>query len=44
MSTTAIVTMAVICSLVWGGFISLLIKALRHEGSKQADSQGAHSD
>jgi hypothetical protein len=35
MSTTAIFTMTAICSLVWGGFLGLLYRALRHEGRKQ---------
>lgn len=36
MSTTAIVTMVVICGAVWGGFLSLLTFALRREGSKKS--------
>jgi hypothetical protein len=29
MTTTAIVTMIVICSLVWGGLAALLVRAIR---------------
>lgn len=35
MSGTAILTMIVICSLVWGGFATLLWRALRGEARKQ---------
>lgn len=38
MSTTAVVTMVVICGVVWGGFFGLLVRALRHEGSKTSTS------
>ena len=38
MTTTAIFTMIAICSLVWGGFLSLLFRALRHESRKQGQS------
>lgn len=41
MNTTAVITMVVICGMVWGGFIGLLIRALRHEGDKSAaEKQG----
>ncbi len=36
MSTTAVVAMVVICGVVWGGFLCLLIGALRQEGSKSS--------
>ncbi len=36
MTATAIATMILICGLVWGGFVSLLIRAVRHEGRKGA--------
>lgn len=35
MSTTAIVVMVVICGSVWGGFLTLLLRAIRREGRKQ---------
>ena len=35
MSGTAIVTMIVICSRVWGGFAALLWRAMRRENQKQ---------
>lgn len=41
MSTTAVITMVVICGVVWGGFIGLLMRALRHEGDKTTAS-GRH--
>lgn len=40
MTTTAICTMVIICSLVWGGFVTLLIRALRHEGKKRTAASG----
>ncbi len=36
MSTTAIVTMICICTVVWGGFILLLTRAVWRERRKQA--------
>ncbi len=36
MSTTAIVTMVVICGVVWGGFAVLLVRAVRSEGRKSS--------
>ncbi len=35
MSTSAIVVMVVICGSVWGGFLALLVRAIRREGSKR---------
>ena len=42
MTTTAWLTMIVICGIVWGGFGLLLTRALRSEGQKgeQADGDG----
>jgi hypothetical protein len=34
MSGTAIVMMVLICGFVWGGFLTLMTRALRAEGSK----------
>lgn len=34
MSGMAIVMMVLICGFVWGGFLSLLVRALRAEGAK----------
>lgn len=34
MSTTAIAFMVLICGLVWGGFLLLLVRAVRSEGRK----------
>ena len=40
MSTLAIVTMCVICGIVWGGFSVLLVHALRKERQKsEADDE-----
>ena len=35
MTTTTILTMVVICGLVWGGFATLLVFALRSESAKR---------
>lgn len=35
MTTTALVTMILICTLVWGGFAVLLVRAVRREGRKR---------
>ena len=40
MTTTAWVTMVLICGLVWGGFGLLLTRALRSEGRKISDGEG----
>ena len=34
MTTLAWLTMIAICGLVWGGFVVLLVRALRFEGAK----------
>ncbi len=34
MTPLAIAMMAAICGFVWGGFLTLLARALRREGSK----------
>lgn len=43
MSGLAWTVMAVICGTVWGGFLSLLIFALRREGAKRATESGTES-
>lgn len=40
MSSVAILMMILICGLVWGGFLTLLMRAVRHEGRKRADDGG----
>jgi len=35
MSLSAAVMMVLICGFVWGGFSTLLIRAIRREGDKQ---------
>lgn len=35
MSTHALITMIIICGLVWGGFTLLLIRAIRSESAKK---------
>lgn len=35
MSDLAILTMVLICGLVWGGFALLLVRAVRSEGRKR---------
>ena len=37
MSTSAIVMMVLICGLIWGGFVSILLKALSNEKRKQSE-------
>ncbi len=45
MSSLAIATMAVICGFVWGGFLTLLTRALRRESSKsRAEGGGGRAD
>ena len=34
MTTTAIATMILICGLVWGGFLTLLVLAIRSESRR----------
>lgn len=41
MSGEAIVMMVVICGLVWGGFLVLLIRAIKRESSKQRDDRSS---
>ena len=36
MTSTAITMMVLICGVVWGGFLTLLSRAVRHEGRKRA--------
>ena len=35
MSPIALMVMTAVCGFVWGGFVVLLIRALRSEGAKQ---------
>ena len=37
MTATATLMMILICGLVWGGFVMLLARAVRHEGRKRVD-------
>lgn len=37
MSSLAIGTMAVICGIVWGGFLAWIVRAVRCEGAKTRD-------
>ena len=34
MSGQALVVMVVVCGFVWGGFVLLLLRAIRREGQK----------
>jgi hypothetical protein len=36
MTTTALVFLVLFCGLVWGGFVLLLVRAVRSEGRKSA--------
>lgn len=38
MDTAAIVMMVAICTFVWGGFLLLLVRAVRREGAKRRES------
>jgi hypothetical protein len=38
MSGLAILTMVLICAVVWGGFAVLLVRAVRSEGGKRKES------
>lgn len=41
MSALAIASMAIIATFVWGGFATLLVRALRREsGKREADRRG----
>lgn len=42
MSASALAVMIVVCSLIWGGFTSLLIRAVRRESGK-AEEHPPHS-
>jgi len=42
MSAAAIVMMVVVCSIVWGGFAALLVRAVRMEGAKATDRIDEH--
>lgn len=35
MSASALAMMVAICGFVWGGFVALLLRALRSEGEKR---------
>ncbi len=35
MTWQAIVMMVIVCGIVWGGFVGLLVRAIRREGAKQ---------
>lgn len=35
MTPLAIWTMAIICGFVWGGFLFLVVRAVRREGAKR---------
>ena len=36
MSASALVVMIAVCSLIWGGFATLLVRAMRRESGKAA--------
>jgi hypothetical protein len=36
MTASALVFLFVVCGLVWGGFVALLVRAVRSEGRKGA--------
>jgi hypothetical protein len=38
MSGSAVVFMLVVCSFVWGGFLLLLVRAVRSEGRKSTSN------
>ena len=44
MSGPAIATMAIICGFIWGGFVVLLLRAIRRESGKTAGSGAEGSD
>ncbi|MCP4658946.1 MAG: methionine/alanine import family NSS transporter small subunit [bacterium] len=44
MTTTAIVTMVLICGLVWGGFATILVFAIRRERRKRVASDGENAE
>jgi hypothetical protein len=41
MSSLAIGMMVGVCALVWGGFLILLVRAIRHEGEKGREPEAA---
>lgn len=41
MSGSALVVMVSVCTLIWGGFLTLLTRAVRREGGK-ADEHPPH--
>ena len=42
MSASAVMMLVLICGFVWGGFVTLLTRAIRREGAKQqADRSSA---
>ena len=41
MSASALTVMVLICTLIWGGFLALLSRAVRREGGK-ADEHPPH--
>ena len=40
MTATAVVTMAVICGMVWGGLALLIVHAVRSEGRRNQEAAG----
>jgi hypothetical protein len=40
MNGTAILTMVLICGLIWGGFVTLAAFALRREAAKRSEDAG----
>ena len=40
MSAPAIVMLVLVGSFVWGGFLALLVRAVRREGAKRAEGPG----
>lgn len=38
MSTLAMTVMTVICGIVWGGFITLIVRAVRSEALKSSEA------
>jgi len=42
MNGSAVVMMIVVCGLVWGGFVTLLARAVRKEGAKQTGRIDEH--
>ena len=42
MSASALIVMVAICSLIWGGFATLLVRAVRRESGKSAGAADEH--